>query len=49
MKFENKVVVLTGGVKGIGRCIKETFEKQDEKRLKYRKIRKRSKLNEIHS
>ena len=28
MKFENKVVVLTGGVKGIGRCIKETFEKQ---------------------
>lgn len=26
MKFENKVVVLTGGVKGIGRCIKETFE-----------------------
>ena len=25
MKFENKVVVLTGGVKGIGRCIKETF------------------------
>ena len=28
MKFKDKVVVLTGGAKGIGKCIKEMFEKQ---------------------
>ena len=28
MNFKDKVVVLTGGAKGIGKCIKEMFEKQ---------------------
>ena len=28
MDFKDKVVVLTGGAKGIGKCIKEMFEKQ---------------------
>lgn len=28
MEFENKVVVVTGGAKGIGRCICEEFSKQ---------------------
>ena len=30
-EFENKVVVVTGGASGIGKCIKESFEKQGAK------------------
>ena len=30
-EFENKVVVVTGGASGIGKCIKECFEKQGAK------------------
>ena len=30
-KFENKVAVVTGGAKGIGKCICEEFEKQGAK------------------
>ena len=31
MEFENKVVVVTGGARGIGRCIREQFEKAGAK------------------
>ena len=31
MEFENKVVVITGGAHGIGKCIAEEFEKQGAK------------------
>ncbi len=27
MRFENKIVVITGGARGIGKCIREQFEK----------------------
>ena len=30
-EFENKVVVVTGGASGIGKCIKERFERQGAK------------------
>ena len=30
-EFENKIVVVTGGASGIGKCIKECFEKQGAK------------------
>ena len=30
-QFENKVAVVTGGAKGIGKCICEEFEKQGAK------------------
>ena len=30
-EFENKVVVVTGGASGIGKCIKECFERQGAK------------------
>ena len=30
-EFENKVAVITGGAKGIGKCICEEFEKQGAK------------------
>ena len=30
-EFENKDVVVTGGASGIGKCIKESFEKQGAK------------------
>ena len=30
-EFENKVAVVTGGAKGIGKCICEEFEKQGAK------------------
>ena len=30
-EFENKVAVVTGGASGIGKCVKECFERQGEK------------------
>ena len=30
-EFENKAVVVTGGASGIGKCIKECFERQGAK------------------
>ena len=29
--FENKIVVITGAAQGIGKCIRETFEKAGAK------------------